>query len=91
MTVELTMLMLSVGLLLVILVIQGTAGVIANGLVTQASARDDLPEQQVFHARTTRLRANMIENLLLFLPVSSIFKFKVLHQKSILPSLLSTF
>jgi uncharacterized MAPEG superfamily protein len=69
MTIELMMLLLSVGLLLVILVVQGIAGVIANGLVAQASARDGLPDQQVFHARTTRLRANMMENLLLFLPV----------------------
>lgn len=69
MTVELMMLVLSTGLLLAILVVQGTAGVISNGLETQAGARDDLPEQKLFHARVTRLRANMIENLMLFTPI----------------------
>jgi uncharacterized MAPEG superfamily protein len=69
MTTELTMLIMSVGLLMLILAIQGSAGVISNGLLTQAGPRDGLPEQQVFHARVTRLRANMMENLLLFAPV----------------------
>ena len=69
MTTELTMLMLSVGLLMLSLIIQATAGVISNGLLTQAGSRDGLPEQKIFHARATRLRANMIENLLLFAPV----------------------
>ncbi|MFT5805461.1 MAG: putative MAPEG superfamily protein, partial [Candidatus Paceibacteria bacterium] len=69
MTVELTMLVFSVGLLLVILLGQGTLGVLSNGLAAQAGPRDGLPGPSVVHARVTRLRANMIENLLLFAPI----------------------
>ncbi|MFT4820635.1 MAG: putative MAPEG superfamily protein [Candidatus Azotimanducaceae bacterium] len=69
MNTELTMLVLSVGLLLVILLTQGAVGVLANGLAAQAGARDGLPQPSELHARITRLRANMIENLLLFAPV----------------------
>ncbi len=69
MTTELTMLVMGVGLLMLSLIIQATAGVISNGLVTQAGSRDGLPEPRVFHARATRLRANMMENLLLFAPL----------------------
>ena len=69
MTVELTMLVFSVGLLLVILLMQGTFGVLSNGLAAQAGPRDRLPEPSIVHARVTRLRANMIENLLLFAPI----------------------
>jgi uncharacterized MAPEG superfamily protein len=69
MNVELTMLVFSVGLLLVILLTQGAVGVLANGLAAQAGARDGLPQPSDLHARVTRLRANMIENLLLFAPI----------------------
>jgi uncharacterized MAPEG superfamily protein len=69
MNVELTMLVFSVGLLLVILLTQGTIGVLANGAAAQAGARDGLPQPSDLHARVTRLRANMIENLLLFAPI----------------------
>ena len=69
MTVELTMLVYSVGLLLIIVLIQASAGILANGLLAQAGSRDELPEKKVFHARVTRLRDNMIENLLMFAPV----------------------
>ena len=69
MTIELTMLVFSVGLLLVILLMQGTFGVLSNGLAAQAGPRDRLPEPSIVHARVTRLRANMIENLLLFAPI----------------------
>ena len=69
MTIELTMLLYSAGLLMLVLLIQATAGILANGLLAQAGSRDDLPEKQVFHARVTRLRDNSIENLLMFAPV----------------------
>jgi uncharacterized MAPEG superfamily protein len=69
MTIELNMLILSVGLLMLILLIQASAGILANGLMAQAGSRDDLPEKKVFHARVTRLRDNMMENLLMFAPV----------------------
>ena len=69
MTIELTMLVLSVGLLMLILLVQASAGILSNGLMAQAGARDELPEKRVFHARVTRLRDNMMENLLMFAPV----------------------
>ena len=69
MTTELTMLILSVGLLMLTLLIQASAGILSNGLMAQAGSRDELPEKKVFHARVTRLRDNMIENLLMFAPV----------------------
>jgi len=69
MTTELTMLILSVGLLMLTLLIQASAGILSNGLMAQAGSRDELPEKRVFHARVTRLRDNMIENLLMFAPV----------------------
>jgi|AntAceMinimDraft_12_1070368.scaffolds.fasta_scaffold29030_1 uncharacterized MAPEG superfamily protein len=69
MSVELTMLIWSVALLLVILLMQGSVGVLANGLQAQAGSRDGLPQSSALHARVTRLRANMIENLMLFVPV----------------------
>jgi len=69
MNVELTMLVFSVGLLLIVLLVQGSVGVLSNGLKAQAGARDGLPQPSALHARITRLRANMIENLMLFVPV----------------------
>jgi len=69
MTTELTLLILSVGLLMLTLLIQASAGILSNGLIAQAGSRDELPEKKVFHARVTRLRDNMIENLLMFAPV----------------------
>ena len=69
MTTELTLLILSVGLLMLTLLIQASAGILSNGLMAQAGSRDELPEKRVFHARVTRLRDNMIENLLMFAPV----------------------
>ena len=47
MTVELTMLVFSVGLLLVILLVQGALGVLSNGLAAQAGPRDGLPDPGV--------------------------------------------
>ncbi|MEH6636487.1 MAG: MAPEG family protein [Halioglobus sp.] len=69
MTTELTLLILSVGLLMLTLLIQASAGILSNGLMAQAGSRDELPEKRVFHARVTRLRDNMMENLLMFAPV----------------------
>lgn len=69
MTTELTLLILSVGLLMLTLLIQASAGILSNGLMAQAGSRDELPEKKVFHARVTRLRDNMMENLLMFAPV----------------------
>lgn len=69
MTIELTMLLYSVILLFVIIAIPAAEAIIRNGAMTQAGARDDMPEPTVFHKRATRLQANMIENMALFVPV----------------------
>lgn len=37
--------------------------------MAQAGSRDNLPEPSVFNKRTTRLKNNMIENMVLFAPV----------------------
>lgn len=69
MTIELMMLVLSAGLLMLILLLQGGVGILSNGLMAQAGSRDNLPEKTLLHARVTRLRDNMMENLLMFAPV----------------------
>ena len=69
MTVELTMLVYSVILTFVIISVPAMAGILQNGLATQASARDGLPEPTVFAQRARRLQDNMIENMVLFVPL----------------------
>lgn len=67
MSVELTMLLYSTLLFFVLILIPATEAILSNGLAAQASARDHLPEPSVFNRRATRLRNNMLENLILFL------------------------
>ncbi len=69
MTVELTMLVYSVILTFVIISIPAVAGILQNGLAAQAGARDDLPEPTAFSKRARRLQDNMIENMVLFVPL----------------------
>lgn len=69
MTVELTMLVYSVILTFVIISIPAVAGILQNGLAAQAGARDDLPEPTAFAKRARRLQDNMIENMVLFVPL----------------------
>ena len=69
MTVELTMLVYSVILTFVIISVPAMAGILQNGLATQAGARDGLPEPTVFAQRARRLQDNMIENMVLFVPL----------------------
>jgi uncharacterized MAPEG superfamily protein len=69
MTTELTMLALSVALLLVLVLIQATAGVQAQGLWTMAGARDNLGAPSVWQARTKRCVDNHREGLILFAPL----------------------
>ena len=69
MTIELTMLLYSVILLLVLILIPAAESIIRNGVMTQAGPRDNLPEPSVFNKRATRLKNNMIENMVLFAPV----------------------
>lgn len=68
-SVELSMLAWSVALLFVLVLIQATAGVLAQGLLTMANARDNLAEPSVFQARTKRVVDNHREGLILFAPL----------------------
>lgn len=69
MTIELTMLLYSVILLLLLILIPAGESIIRNGVMAQAGSRDNLPEPSVFNKRATRLKNNMIENMVLFAPV----------------------
>jgi uncharacterized MAPEG superfamily protein len=69
MTVELTMLVYSAALLLVLIVVQATSGVLAQGLPAMAGSRDDLPPPKSFQSRTKRLVDNHREGLTLFAPL----------------------
>lgn len=69
MSIELLMLALSVALLFVLIVIQATAGVQAQGLDAMAGHRDDLKSPSVWQARTKRCVDNHREGLTLFAPL----------------------
>lgn len=69
MSVELTMLLYSVILLLVLILIPAGESILKNGVMAQAGPRDNLPEPTVFNKRATRLKNNMIENMVLFAPL----------------------
>jgi uncharacterized MAPEG superfamily protein len=69
MSVELTMLVWASALLLVLVVIQASAGILAQGAMTMAGPRDDLPEPKGFQARTLRVVDNHREGLTLFAPL----------------------
>lgn len=69
MTVELTMLAYSVMLLLVLVLIQANAGVMAQGLMPLANSRDGLPQPSGFHARMKRVVDNHREGLIMFAPL----------------------
>ncbi len=69
MTLELTMLAWSAGLLLVLVLIQAGAGVRAQGAVPMAGSRDDLPPPKPFQARTKRVVDNHREGLTIFAPI----------------------
>ena len=69
MSVELSMLIYSVGLLFGLIVIQAAAGVLAQGLPAMAGARDNLPAPKPFQARTKRLVDNYREGLAMFAPL----------------------
>ena len=69
MNVELTMLVYSVILTFLIISVPAMAGILQNGLAAQASARDGLPEPTVFAKRARRLQDNMVENMVLFVPL----------------------
>jgi uncharacterized MAPEG superfamily protein len=69
MTIELTMLAYSVGLLFALIIIQAVAGIKAQGLMPLANSRDDLPPPGVFQARAKRCVDNHREGLTLFAPL----------------------
>jgi uncharacterized MAPEG superfamily protein len=69
MSVELTMLVYSTALLLLLVLIQATAGVLAQGLQPMAGPRDNLPPPKPFQARTKRVVDNHREGLTIFAPL----------------------
>src|SRR5262245_41918951 len=69
MSIELTMLALSVALLIVLVLIQANAGVMAQGLWVMAGPRDHLKEPSIWQARTKRCVDNHREGLMMFAPL----------------------
>ena len=69
MPLELRLLVYSVALLFVLVAVQATAGVMAQGLMPMAGNRDALGEPKPFQARTKRLVDNHREGLILFAPL----------------------
>jgi uncharacterized MAPEG superfamily protein len=69
MTLELTLLLWSVILTFVLILIPAGEAIIRNGVIAQGGSRDNLPEPSVFHKRATRLSTNMLENMVLFVPL----------------------
>jgi len=69
MSIELTMLALSVALLFVLVLIQASAGAQAQGLWVMAGNRDSLREPSIWQARTKRCVDNHREGLIMFAPL----------------------
>jgi uncharacterized MAPEG superfamily protein len=69
MSVELTMLAYSAALLLVLVLVQALAGVLAQGLAPMAGPRDNLPPPKPFQARMVRVVNNHREGLTIFAPL----------------------
>ena len=69
MTIELTMLVYSVALLVIVIAIQATAGILAQGLTAMAGSRDNLGEPSQFQSRSKRVAENHKEGLLIFAPL----------------------
>ena len=72
MSIELTMLALSVALLFVLVLIQSAAGAQAQGVWTMAGPRDNLGPPTAWQARTKRCVDNHREGLILFAPLALI-------------------
>ncbi len=70
MSTELTMLVYATVLLIVIVLVQAVAGILANTLPVQAGNRHDLPPAKPFHGRASRAVANHIEGLVMFAPLA---------------------
>jgi uncharacterized MAPEG superfamily protein len=69
MSVELTMLLYSVALLVIVIAIQASIAIIAQGVAALAGPRDQLGEPTVLQARTKRCVDNHREGLLIFAPL----------------------
>lgn len=69
MTTELLMLTLSAGLLLLLVLIQATVGVMAQGAMPMAGSRDNLPAPTKMQSRTLRIVDNHREGLTIFAPL----------------------
>jgi uncharacterized MAPEG superfamily protein len=69
MSVELTMLVYATALLLLLVLVQATAGVLAQGLTPMAGPRDNLPPPKPFQARAKRVVDNHREGLTIFAPL----------------------
>ena len=69
MSVEISMLVYATALLIVLVLIQATVGVQAQGLQPMAGSRDDLPPPKPFQARTKRCVDNHREGLTMFAPL----------------------
>jgi len=66
---ELMILVWSVILTFVLILVPATQSVLTNGLKVMAGPRDQIPEPSVTNKRLRRLAANMIENMVLFVPL----------------------
>lgn len=69
MTLELRLLAYSIAVFFIVVLIQGAAGIRAQGGVVMAGARDNLKPPSTFQARTKRLVDNYRENLWFFAPL----------------------
>jgi uncharacterized MAPEG superfamily protein len=66
MTVELSMLVYSALLFLVVILAQAGLAISQNGLMVQAGSRDNLQEPTLLRKRLQRLTGNLQENLIMF-------------------------
>jgi uncharacterized MAPEG superfamily protein len=66
------MLAYSAALLMVMVLVQAVAGVLAEGLVKMAGNRDDLPAATGWHARSLRAVDNLREGLTIFAPLVAV-------------------
>ena len=69
MTLELRLLAYSTALLIVLVLIQATAGVLSKGSLPMAGPRDDVGPATGFHARMLRVVDNHREGLTMFAPL----------------------
>ena len=66
---ELHILVWSVILTFVLILVPAQLSVMENGLKVMTGPRDQIPEPTVLNKRLRRLAANMIENMVLFIPL----------------------